>query len=115
MLHHIHNHQQPHQNIHLIFGTRGKSDLLYLEELRRLESEMEGFQFIPTLSREQWDGCCGYVHAVYENLVNGKKDGENLPPAQFYLCGWKAMVDEAKHRILDLGYDKKDIHLELYG
>jgi hypothetical protein len=29
--------------------------------------------------------------------------------------GWKSMVDEAKQRILKLGYDKKDIHLELYG
>jgi hypothetical protein len=25
------------------------------------------------------------------------------------------MIDEAKQRILDLGYDKKSIHLELYG
>jgi CDP-4-dehydro-6-deoxyglucose reductase len=31
------------------------------------------------------------------------------------LCGWKNMVDEAKQRILALGYEKKDVHLELYG
>lgn len=115
MLHHLHNTGQAYKDISLIFGTRNRQDLLYLEELRRLESEMEGFTFIPTLSREQWDGCCGYVHAVYENLVREKSVADALPPAQFYLCGWKAMVDEAKHRIINLGYDKKDIHLELYG
>jgi ferredoxin-NADP reductase len=38
-----------------------------------------------------------------------------LKPAQFYLCGWKNMIDEAKLRILALGYDRKAIHLELYG
>lgn len=115
MVHHLRNTGQPHQAIHLIFGTRSTKDLLYVEELHRLEQEMEGFAFIPTLSREEWDGCCGYVHAVYENLIEAKKMDGPLPAAQFYLCGWKAMVDEAKHRILALGYDKKDIHLELYG
>jgi ferredoxin-NADP reductase len=31
------------------------------------------------------------------------------------LCGWKNMVDDAKDKLMQLGYDKKDIHLELYG
>jgi hypothetical protein len=25
------------------------------------------------------------------------------------------MINDAKQRILDMGYDKKDIHMELYG
>ncbi|RYY68294.1 MAG: oxidoreductase, partial [Chitinophagaceae bacterium] len=36
-------------------------------------------------------------------------------PANFYLCGWKNMIDEAKQRIQALGYDRKAIHQELYG
>lgn len=116
MVHHIKRHGVPHQNINLIFGTRTKEDLLYLDEMRRLETEVKGFHYIPTLSREKWEGCCGYVHAIYENLVNEKKNGSTEPPpANFYLCGWKVMIDEAKQRIQGLGYDKKTIHLELYG
>jgi len=116
MVHHIQLHSITHKDIYLLFGTRTKEDLLYLDEMRRLETEVEGFHYLPTLSREQWDGCCGYVHALYENLVNEKKSGSaEVPPASFYLCGWKNMVDEAKQRILQLGYDKKAIHLELYG
>ena len=116
MVHHIKRHKLPHQHIHLIFGTRKKADLLYLEEMRRLEQEVPGFHYLPTLSREDWDGCCGYVHAVYENLVHEKMvETTEPPPAKFYLCGWKVMVDEAKQRIVQLGYDKKAIHLELYG
>ncbi|MBD0350703.1 MAG: FAD-dependent oxidoreductase [Flavisolibacter sp.] len=116
MIHHIQNHQIPTQDIYLIFGTRSQRDLLYYGELKQLEKEIGAFHFIPTLSREKWDGCCGYVHAVYENLVQEKKNGnETLPPAMFYLCGWKAMIDEARQRIVQLGYDKKAIHLELYG
>ena len=115
MIHYIQEHQLPHKDIYLIFGTRKKADLLYMDEMKRLEMEIEGFHYIPTLSRDQWEGCCGYVHAVYENLVNEKREGTSLKEARFYLCGWKNMVDEAKKRIQELGYDKKAIHLELYG
>ena len=116
MVHHLHRHRIPHPDIHLIFGTRTRNDLLYAEEMKNLAAEMQGFHFLPTLSREQWEGHTGYVHAVYENLVVEKKNAlAALPPAQFYLCGWKAMIDEAKKRIQELGYDRKAIHQELYG
>jgi glycine betaine catabolism B len=116
MAHYVQLHNIPHRNINLIFGTRTKDDLLYVHELKQLEMELDGFHFYPTLSREQWDGCCGYVHAVYENIVREKMNGDTEPPpANFYLCGWKAMIDEAKQRIQGLGYDRKAIHQELYG
>jgi CDP-4-dehydro-6-deoxyglucose reductase len=116
MIHDIKNHRTPHQNIYLIFGTRTKNDLLYLEEMRRLEQEVERFNYIPTLSREKWSGCCGYVHAIYENLIHEKMNGSpDPPPALFYLCGWKEMINEAKERLLKIGYDRKAIHQELYG
>ena len=116
MVHHLKNHTIPHKNIYMIFGTRTRSDLLYFDEMSRLGLEMENFHYIPTLSRENWDGCCGYVHAIYENLVNGKMAGtKELPPAHFYLCGWKNMIDEAKQKIVALGYDRKAIHQEIYG
>jgi CDP-4-dehydro-6-deoxyglucose reductase len=70
---------------------------------------MQNFHYIPTLSREAWEGKSGYVHAIYEELCQAKS------PASFYLCGWKDMIDEAKNRIINLGYDKKDLHLEIYG
>lgn len=116
MVHHLHRHGIPHHSIYLIFGTRTKKDLLYVDELKTLEAKMKGFHFLPTLSREPWEGHTGYVHTVYETiLLEKKKDASTPPPAHFYLCGWKAMIDEAKRRIQDLGYDRKAIHQELYG
>jgi len=107
MVHHIQRHSIPHKNIYLLMGTRTQKDLLYHEEMKSLE--LEDFHYIPTLSREQWDGKKGYVHAIYEELCIAKQ------PAGFFLCGWKNMIDEAKQRILALGYDRKSIHQELYG
>lgn len=112
MVHFINRNKIAHNNIYLIFGTRVFSDCLYHDELKELENEMEQFFYLPTFSREKENETLrkGYVHAVYEEIVYNKK-----PSAYFYLCGWKNMIDEAKERILRLGYDKKDIHLELYG
>ena len=116
MLHYIHLHNIPHQNIYLLFGTRTQQDLLYHHELKDLQQHITDFQYLPTLSREQWEGCRGYVHPVYESLIQQRqKDNGSLPPALFYLCGWKAMISEGKERILALGYDRKAIHQELYG
>jgi len=109
MLHYIHKHQVPHEKLHLIFGCRTRHDLLYAHEMRELEKVIPGFQYHPTLSREEWDGKQGYVHPIYEDLASERH------PALFMLCGWRAMIDEAKERIVGMGYDKKDIHLELYG
>lgn len=109
MVHYLKLNNIPRQNIYLIFGSRTQKDLLYHEELCDLQEELEKFHYIPTLSREEWNGRTGYVHTIYEELCKEK------PDAQFYLCGWKNMIDEAKQRILAMGYDRKCIHQELYG
>lgn len=107
MVHHIKNHNIPHNKIYLLYGTRTQKDLLYYNEFKKFE--MENFQYIPTLSREQWEGRSGYVHPIYEELCANKQ------PVNFLLCGWKNMLDEAKQRIVAMGYDKKSIHQESYG
>jgi CDP-4-dehydro-6-deoxyglucose reductase len=112
MAHYIHKHNIPHKKIYLIFGCRKYGDALYSEELKELEAEMKTFLYIPTFSlrNSSADKKTGYVHAVYEELLQAEKS-----EAKFYLCGWKNMIDEAKQKIIALGYDRKDIHLELYG
>ena len=109
MVNHIKNHNIPHQNIYLVFGCRTKNTLLYYNELTALQNELPGFKYLPTLSREEWEGHSGYVHTIYEALCAERK------PANFFLCGWKGMIDEAKKKITDMGYDKKVIHQEIYG
>ena len=126
MVHHILDHNVPHQNIHLIFGCRRLTDSLYQQEMEELQEQVPRFQYIPVFSREVPENQqhlirTGYVHGIYEeicrkNLTTALPDiPSTVKPAQFYLCGWKNMIDEAKQRILALGYDKKSIHLELYG
>ncbi len=113
MLHHINRYNIAHKNIYLIFGCRYTRDCLYGQELKALETDIANYYYMPTFSREPEENNFvrrGYVHAVYNEILSNEKN-----PANFYLCGWKEMIDEAKQKILSFGYDKKDIHLELYG
>jgi CDP-4-dehydro-6-deoxyglucose reductase len=104
MLQHIHHKQIAHKNIYLIVGSRTKDDLIYYEEMIKLQTLVPGFQYIPTLSRQEWEGNMGYVHLIYENLCR------NRTPANFFLSGCRQMVEEAKEKISLMGYDKIIVH-----
>ncbi|HEY5408444.1 MAG TPA: FAD-binding oxidoreductase [Ginsengibacter sp.] len=119
MLNSIRLHDISYKNLYLVYGCRTQKDLLYFDEMKALENQLGNFNFIPTLSRENWDGRTGYVHSLYEEICKKNNEAceslENLSPASFYLCGWKFMIDDARKKIADLGYDKKAVHFELYG
>jgi ferredoxin-NADP reductase len=115
MIKHIVANNITHQKIHIIFGCRTKADVLYLNEMQALMQQDANFIFHVAYSREKVNAPNayeGYVHKVYELLCKNEND---IVPANFYLCGWRGMIDEASKRIQALGYDKKAIHVEIYG
>ena len=75
------------------FGALGQDDLFLQDELRRMETELEGFRFIPALSAEppdsDWSGERGLITDVVDrNVAAGS-------PAEAYLCGSAGMIDAA--------------------
>jgi CDP-4-dehydro-6-deoxyglucose reductase len=112
MIHDLINQGKKIKNIHLIFGTRYEEGILYREELEKLAAEHSSIQYSIALSREEdWAGHRGYVHPIYMEAYKApRKD------LDFYICGWSNMIDEAvENLILKLGYDKSQVHYELYG
>ncbi len=102
----------PTPEIHLVFGTRKEVDILYHNEFLSLQEKYPQFKYHVALSRHEtheWKGSTGYVHDVYTAICeNGKKEMD------FYLCGWRNMISEAKTRIAALGYSNEYIHFEVY-
>ena len=100
------------RNIHLIFGTREESGILYRAEFEALAQSLPGFRYEVALSRqEDWAGWKGHVHQVYLEQYS-----KTRPDVDFYLCGWSNMIDEAvANLMLKLGFDRSQIHYELYG
>ena len=112
MIWNIFNHQIPYKSIHLIFGTRYEKDILYRAEFEELQEKMHNFRYDVVLSREpNWKGWKGYVHEIYMHEYHEKR-----PDVDFYICGWSNMIDDVVAKlIVDMGYDKSQIHYELYG
>ncbi len=108
----LHENLIPTKSIHLVFGTRFLHDVLYYDELSDLSKIFPQFHYHVTLSRESvetWTGKKGYVHDAYAEICEyGKLDFD------FYLCGWRNMIHEARERIAKMGYEKERIHLESY-
>jgi CDP-4-dehydro-6-deoxyglucose reductase len=110
MIHHILHTNIAHKKLYMVFGNRWEKDIIYRKEMEDLAAIHPSFEFIPVLSRdnEGWTGKQGYVHAVYEEIFADKR------PATFYMCGWRDMLHEARQRLENMGYDKKQIRFESY-
>ncbi len=111
MLNHLTEKNPQHKKISLFFGTRHLKDVLFREEFESLQKKFRQFNYHFVLSKEdsqEYSGTRGHVHQLYE------KEFADGRPADFYLCGWRGMIKEAEHRIMKLGYSRKDIHHEIY-
>lgn len=106
------NKEEPLPNIHLIFGTRQATGILYRQELEQLAQTHPSFKYSIALSREDAKGTYrGYVHQIYEQTYT--KTDKNTT---FYLCGWSNMVDEAKKNLTEkIGFEEEQVVAELYG
>lgn len=111
MLMHIYNQNQTFNKIHLIVGTRKLQDVLYEEECIEMKNKFSNFEYSIALSRENLSPYHhGYVHAIYKQLYVEPDSNR-----QFYICGWSNMIDESVANLTSMGYDKSQIHFELYG
>lgn len=111
MLQHIIRNNLDFRKITLISGVRYSKDLMYRGEMEHLHREIPGFEYIPVTSREtpdSWKGRTGYVHQVYLERFQEPTD------ALFYLCGWTAMLREARENLSNLVHDRKQIKFESY-
>lgn len=95
--------------VYLIFGNRYERDILYRSEWQELEQKEANFHFVPVLSRdENWAGAKGYVHEHYLPIA------QHHAEFHYYLCGWSTMVREAKNKLKELGFSRKQLKFELY-
>lgn len=96
--------------IHLLYGVRFESHLMYRDDFERLSREHTNFQFWPTLSRpdDGWTGRTGHVQRHLDEAIDGR-DGIDV-----YICGLKLMVDDVRGILKGQGFDRKRIIYEKY-
>jgi CDP-4-dehydro-6-deoxyglucose reductase len=94
----------------LLFGVRHESHILYRAEFEAMAKQYPQFRFWPTLSRpgEGWTGRSGHVQTHFKEAIRERRD------VDFYLCGLKQMVDDARETLKEAGFDRKQIRYEKY-
>jgi CDP-4-dehydro-6-deoxyglucose reductase len=111
MINNIYENKIPFKNIKLFFGTRTQDDLLYKDELLKIERELPNFEYIPVLSQQDWPHHKGHVHEHYLKLID-----ESSEKPLVYFCGWDIMISEGRFHLDERGFKMtKDIRVEIFG
>jgi ferredoxin-NADP reductase len=96
----------------LLFSSRGWDDVIYRDELERLDGG--GLTVVHTLTRSQPPDWHGYSRRVDEAML-----AEVGPPPEqhpkVYVCGPTPFVEAAAEGLVALGHDPKAIRTERFG
>jgi len=96
----------PPKKFKLIMGTRHQNSILFHQEFLNLAKKHSSFEYVPTLSREKWDGKMGHVQEHITGDLKGKT---------FYICGLKELVLETKELLLQNNVPESRIRVERYN
>lgn len=114
------------RHIWLVYGTRYPSEIYYRDYFAKLAEKHPNFHYLASLSRphEDWTGLRGYVQEHVAEILKARSNGFHgsvLPaaePAGFdihaYICGLNNMVSSNRDRLVEMGWEKKQVIFERY-
>ena len=95
------------------YGAVQVRNLFFLEELKAIEKDLEGFEFVPALSEpaadDRWEGKTGLITEVVAEGV------EESSETEFYLCGSEGMIDAAVKVLQDKGATEDQIYYDKFS
>ena len=97
------------REVHLVFGNRYINDVPYHDYWLELAKKSASFHYYPVFSREEITQYKGYVHPVYEAILQGQTD------PRIYVCGWQEMCIEARERLKNMGFNRRQYFFEQYN
>jgi ferredoxin-NADP reductase len=99
----------------LLVSSRTMDDLLYREELARLDGDSDsGLAIHYTLTRGAPDGWQGFVGRVNAEMLTAVAPAVSAEPL-VYICGPTAFVEHAADLLVGLGYPPETIRAERFG
>ncbi len=103
-----------HLPTRLLYSSRSYEDVIYRNELDRLDEEDTALEVVHTLTRTQPPGWTGYRRRIDSDLLQKVA----WPPEQHpltFICGPTQMVEAAAASLLSLGYEPTRIKTERFG
>jgi ferredoxin-NADP reductase len=101
--------ENPERKVALYFGVRSQEHIFYEKDFEELATKYGNFEFVLTLSQpaEGWEGSKGRVTAILPKI-------EFDSDTDFYLCGGKPMIDDAKKILLKKNIPEEQIYFEQF-
>jgi ferredoxin-NADP reductase len=96
----------------LLFSSRGWDDVIYRDELERLDGG--GLRVVHTLTRSQPPGWSGYARRVDAEMLAEVASGPTDRP-YVYICGPTPFVETVSEALVRLGHDPQSIRTERFG
>ena len=96
----------------LLFSSRGWEDVIYREELERLDGN--GLHVAHTLTRSQPPGWTGYARRVDAEMLAEVGPSPSEQP-HVYVCGPTSFVQAAAEALVQLGHEPHMVKTERFG
>jgi len=89
------------------YGARNRREMLYDEELRKLDEQFDNFSYYVALSEpmadDVWDGLTGFIHqCAHDEHLYPHSDPSEI---EYYLCGPPIMIEVTLEMIDSLGVE----------
>src|SRR5438067_293677 len=98
----------------LLYSSRSYADIIYRDELNRLDQPDQMLEVVQTLTREQPPGWTGYHRRIDTEMLREV----TWPPDQhplMYICGPTPFVETAAASLVTLGHDPERVKTERFG
>jgi ferredoxin-NADP reductase len=98
----------------LLYSVRTQDDLIYEEELRRLEESDPSLEVIRTLTRERPEGWSGYTRRIDREMLDAVSWAPRKEP-RIFVCGPTALVEAVANQFREMGHTPERIKTERFG
>lgn len=98
----------------LLYSSRTLDDVIYAEELERLQKPGDGLDIFHTLTRQQPQGWSGYARRI-DNEMLAEVSAPLGKEARAYVCGPTLMVEAAANGLVQIGLPPDLIRTERFG
>lgn len=113
--------KDPKRNVILIWSARHETDLIRLNDIRKLSHQMDNFIFEPVLSRApQWKGTKGHIDKktllnVLNNHRCNMKLSNHFSEYEFFICGPAQMENAVLQILKENKISNHRIHTERFA
>jgi ferredoxin-NADP reductase len=98
----------------LLFSSRTPEDVIYFDELDKLNAAHDGLEVIYTFTRRQPPGWTGYARRIDAQMLSEviMPLGKNV---QVFICGPTLLVEGAANGLVQIGVPSAQVRTERFG